>query len=54
MLEYSKLKVEDKNYNFLIKFAEKEGIVDFRLLLSTLRDRNNKALSAPKAKLIYI
>lgn len=54
ILDPAKLRVDDKNWHLLIKFAEKDGIIDFKLLMDTLRDRNNKALSAPKAKIIYI
>jgi len=54
VLDYSGIKVDDKNWMVLIKFAESRGVVDFRKLLNVFKDRLQKTTSIPRAKLIYI
>ena len=54
ILGYCKIKVEDKNWPVLILFAERDGIIDFRMLLDVYRQRVNKLLDAPRSKVIFI
>ena len=54
ILDFSGVKIEEKNWAYLIKFAEKGGIVDFRKLMGIYKDRLSKTSSIPRAKLIYL
>ena len=55
ILDHCKLKVEDKNWPILLGFASrKDGTIDFKLLMNIYKDRVNKIMTAPKAKILYI
>lgn len=49
-----KLKVDDKNWPTLISFADKDGKVDYRLLLDVYRQRVQKIMDAPRAKIVFL
>ena len=54
VLEYSGVKMEERNWGVLIRFAEVRGVVDFRKLLSVFKDRLHKITTIPRMKTIYI
>ena len=54
ILSSSKVHIEEKNWNVLLKFAEKESIIDYRLLIDVYRERVNQLDCPPKRKIIYI
>ena len=47
MLKNSGIYVKDDSWQMLIKFAEKEGIVDYKFLLDSYKDRNKRIDTHP-------
>lgn len=47
VLQLSGIRLSDKNFQQLIQFAEKNGIVDYRFLMEVFKQRNQQTISAP-------
>jgi len=54
VLGTSGIKIDEKNWAILLKFAEFRGIVDYRKLLAVFKDRLHSTSSIPRAKLLYV
>jgi hypothetical protein len=55
ILDFCKIKVEDKNWPILLKFAEgRDGVIDYKRLLETYKNRVNRLMAAPNSKTIFI
>ena len=54
VLDNCKLRVDDTKWPLLLKFAERAGKVDFRLLMDVYRDRVYKLMNVPKTKTLFI
>jgi len=39
ILDYSKIRVDEKNWYYLLSFAEVRGIINYKTLLSVYKDR---------------
>ena len=54
VLESCKLRILDnKNWEVLLRFAEKKGAIDFRMLIDVYKEKVNKVMS-PRAKIVFI
>ena len=51
MLESQGLKVEDKYWPYLLKFAEREGAIDYKFLLDVYKGKTDQIKSPPKLAL---
>lgn len=51
MLLKANLNVPDKNWPLLLKFAEKDGAIDFRFMMEVFKERLDIILSHPKEKI---
>lgn len=54
VLDFSKVKMENVNWPNLLKFAERDGLIDVKKLLSVFKDRFQNSGSIPRAKVIYL
>jgi hypothetical protein len=52
VLKTNGLKVTDEQWPYLLKFAEKDGVVDHKFLLEVFRERSYLLSSHPKTSII--
>lgn len=48
MLEAQGLKVEEKYWPYLLKFAEREGAIDYKFLLDVYKGKTDQIKSHPR------
>lgn len=54
ILDFSRVKMENANWPSLLKFAERDGLIEVKKLLSVFKDRFQNSGSIPRAKVLYI
>ena len=54
ILQQSHITLEDKNWTDLIKFVEKDGNIDYKLLLEFFKERFKKIMATRASKVIML